>query len=84
VGGDEFCVVVAADGQAAERAALAERLLTTVRAALDEIDCTPTVSIGIAGPGPAAEAPELRRAADAAMYRAKRAGGDRVELDARS
>jgi diguanylate cyclase (GGDEF)-like protein/PAS domain S-box-containing protein len=81
VGGDEFCVVVAGDGQAAQRIALAERLLTTVRGALAELDSAPTVSIGIAGPAPATGAHELRRAADAAMYRAKRAGGDRAELD---
>jgi diguanylate cyclase (GGDEF)-like protein/PAS domain S-box-containing protein len=83
VGGDEFCVVVAADGQAAQGTALAGRLLTTVRGALAELDSAPTVSIGIAGPAPATDASELRRAADAAMYRAKRAGGNRAELDPR-
>jgi diguanylate cyclase (GGDEF)-like protein len=43
-----------------------------------------TVSIGVAGfvPGVQAEPNSLLRRADAALYRAKRAGRNRVEVDA--
>lgn len=79
LGGDEFCIVALCDHELdGEALVLADRLLEAVRAALGD---TATVSMGLAGPGPAAAADALMAAADAAMYRAKRAGGDRCELD---
>lgn len=79
LGGDEFCVVACCgEGANCEPALLAARLLAAVRSSLDH---AATVSIGVAGPGCAADAAELMAAADAAMYRAKRAGGDRWVLD---
>jgi diguanylate cyclase (GGDEF)-like protein/PAS domain S-box-containing protein len=79
LGGDEFCVVASCDHELdGEAAVLAERLLDAVRAALAG---TATVSMGLAGPGRASAADALMAAADAAMYRAKRAGGDSCELD---
>lgn len=81
LGGDEFCVVAAADpARPSELSAMADRLLASVRAALDSIT---TISMGLAGPGPASSADALMAAADAAMYQAKRAGGDRCEIDRR-
>lgn len=79
LGGDEFCIVAATDpDNAAELSGIADRLLDSVRTALGSIA---TISMGLAGPGPAAAADSLMAAADAAMYRAKRAGGDRCEID---
>lgn len=72
IGGDEFCVVTRDDAPAG----LAERIVHAVRA--DTADASPvvSVSVGVAGPGPAGDLTDLQRRADEAMYRAKRAGGD--------
>ncbi|MGA7987563.1 MAG: diguanylate cyclase [Candidatus Dormiibacterota bacterium] len=76
VGGDEFCVVLPdAAGQRAEIVAtrilreLATRTVHGIR---------PTVSIGIAGFASGTDATTRLAAADAALYEAKRAGGDRA------
>jgi diguanylate cyclase (GGDEF)-like protein len=73
LGGDEFVVLLpGADAAAAE--AVATRMVEAV----DRIeDCTATVSIGVAS----GTMPDVRatvRQADAAMYAAKRAGGNRA------
>ncbi|MCA1189142.1 MULTISPECIES: diguanylate cyclase [unclassified Saccharopolyspora] len=84
--GDEFVVLLVDDAEDSRHAGpvVAER----IRSAVDRHDwrlvlgCTrrvPTVSIGVAG-GPA-KLDHLFAAADIALYRAKRAGRNRVETD---
>lgn len=81
VGGDEFVVLLPRVGGAEEVALVADK----VRAALAEpIECEGrcldvTVSVGVAvAPADGHSADDLLRVADAAMYRAKRAGRNRV------
>ncbi|WIM95312.1 GGDEF domain-containing protein [Actinoplanes oblitus] len=75
LGGDEFAALLPGAGPA-EAAAVATRMVRAVR----EIpDCVATVSIGVAV-APAATVTEALCRADEAMYRAKRQGGDNVEL----
>lgn len=84
--GDEFVVLLVDDAEDSRHAGpvVAER----IRAAVDRHDWRlvlgrtrqpPTVSIGVAG-GPA-KLDHLFAAADIALYRAKRAGRNRVEID---
>jgi diguanylate cyclase (GGDEF)-like protein/PAS domain S-box-containing protein len=78
-GGDEFVVFVNGDVDAA---AVAERLRRAVQRSIfvDGHELVTTASIGIAvNSSGALSADELLRDADAAMYRAKAAGRDRVE-----
>ena len=81
-GGEEFLVILpGSDGQGGLRAA------TTVHAAVTELAVLPveslrvTMSIGVAAfPERGQDLDEVVHAADQAMYRAKRDGGDRVVL----
>jgi diguanylate cyclase (GGDEF)-like protein/PAS domain S-box-containing protein len=78
-GGDEFVVFVNGDVDAT---AVAERLRRAVQRSIfvDGHELVTTASIGIAvNSSGALSADELLRDADAAMYRAKAAGRDRVE-----
>ena len=78
-GGDEFVVFVNGDVDAT---AVAERLRRTVQRSIfvDGHELVTTASIGIAvNHSGALSADELLRDADAAMYRAKSGGRDRVE-----
>jgi diguanylate cyclase (GGDEF)-like protein len=84
VGGDEFIVVVG-EVTAAELVALAERARTEIVRPVDVAGGPASVSASIGAAGldlstaPSAEdLGDLVRAADAAMYRAKRAGKDQV------
>ena len=90
LGGDEFCVLLPDLRQASDATAVADRLLAALRPPhrLAGKDVTSTASIGVAvvggeGEGVAEAEPsphdveQLLRDADAAMYRAKRAGGGR-------
>jgi len=83
-GGEEFLVLL--PEQTLDGAALAaERLRAAVEAlALRRPDGgTVTVSVGVAGPGEGARRPEeLFVLADRALYRAKEAGRNRVEVEA--
>jgi diguanylate cyclase (GGDEF)-like protein/PAS domain S-box-containing protein len=84
LGGDEFAVLVE-DVDEVEAATLAERLLAAVRrpVRLGTRDFVCTASVGIASAkatGDAADAGELLRDADLAMYAAKAAGRDRFAV----
>jgi diguanylate cyclase (GGDEF)-like protein len=81
VGGDEFAVLLF-DGAGPEAQALARDLLAvrTVEVHGKEVP-RPSLSVGIAAvDGAACEPDALRSRADAAMYRAKRAGGERAVI----
>jgi diguanylate cyclase (GGDEF)-like protein len=77
LGGEEFALVLpgAPDARAL---ALAEQIRVLVQREFDGFACPVSVSIGVAGRGPEArDAAELRRAANRALYAAKRLGRDR-------
>jgi diguanylate cyclase (GGDEF)-like protein/PAS domain S-box-containing protein len=82
--GDEFAILCEGLDEVTESAAIAERLLAAVRQSpiRDGADFRPSASIGIAlvGPGTVADADDVLRDADVAMYRAKRAGRGKYEL----
>jgi diguanylate cyclase (GGDEF)-like protein len=80
IGGEEFALLTPGAGTQ-EALLIAERLRLAV-AALDVLpDRSVTVSAGLASwPVDAADGDALRRAADEALYRAKAAGKNRVEL----
>lgn len=87
LGGDEFAVIMpATDQAAAER--VAERLRARVAALAFADGMRLTVSIGVATVvatrGSSSCADDLFARADAALYRAKRSGKNRVELDSSS
>lgn len=85
-GGEEFLVVCSGHDQG-ELMAIGQRLLEGVRALDIEADgqhLRATISLGMAWCAPAPSLPEiddLLRIADAALYRAKRSGRDRLEAD---
>jgi len=81
-GGDEF-VLLAPDADVVDATALAERVRTLVSA--PGASSAVTVSVGIACDTtacPARDGEDLMRLADTALYAAKRAGGDRIGVDA--
>jgi diguanylate cyclase (GGDEF)-like protein len=77
-GGEEFALLL--PGVHLDEA---QRRAEQVRAAMQEHAGGATVSIGVAGfvPSVQSESATLLRRADAALYRAKRAGRNRVEID---
>jgi len=76
VGGDEFALVVDGDADIAER--VSQRVRTAMTAQRRG-PALPTISVGIAAyPEHASTPDELMSRADAAMYAAKHAGGNRV------
>jgi diguanylate cyclase (GGDEF)-like protein len=86
MGGDEFAVLLPETTPDAA-AAVADRLVREIRACRIAPDdggpaAWTTVSIGVAALDPALPADRALSGADAAMYAAKRAGGDRVHADA--
>jgi diguanylate cyclase (GGDEF)-like protein len=75
VGGDEFAVVLTADGLPAQAAAVANRIADALAAPviIEGVTLSTSVSVGIASfPSHALEGDTLLRLADAAMYSAKR------------
>jgi len=80
-GGDEF-VVVLPDTGAWDGHAVAERLRKAIAARTFAGSIASTISIGIAGLGKDMDADRLLKAADEALYRAKRAGRNRCEVSA--
>jgi diguanylate cyclase (GGDEF)-like protein len=82
IGGDEFNILITNLTSASEAEEVATRALAAIRQPmmLDGRSVTPSASIGIAiFPDDGAEAEDLRRQADAAMYCAKGMGGDRLQ-----
>jgi diguanylate cyclase (GGDEF)-like protein len=82
-GGDEFVLVCEDVGDAQDAVAIAERLLKALALPFDFEDSRAAIgaSIGIAlTADPGAAASDLVRDADAAMYRAKEAGGGRWSI----
>jgi diguanylate cyclase (GGDEF)-like protein/PAS domain S-box-containing protein len=80
LGGDEFGVLLPRSGEDAA-ARLAERLVEQMKATAPPggISIQPTLSIGVAAlAGADVSVPELIKAADSAMYRAKRGGRNRI------
>lgn len=83
LGGDELVAVLTGITSRDEAGSLAQQLLSSIRQPIptDGRIHAVTASIGIAlFPDAAAGVTELMRAADKAMYAAKRAGGDRFEI----
>lgn len=85
-GGDEFAIILPDAGKT-EAWIVAEKLRSALEAIAIDVGggtgITPTVSIGVASFGAVNNTPAaLLAAADAALYRAKRRGRDRVELAA--
>ena len=80
LGGDEFVVVCPEVADGPVRRDLAARLLETVSRPipLGHVTLCVTASIGVVEAGDEADPSEVVRRADAAMYRAKRAGGNRI------
>jgi diguanylate cyclase (GGDEF)-like protein len=77
LGGEEFALVLPGAAEA-PALAVAERIRALVRREFDGFACPVSVSVGVAGRGPEArDAAELRRAANRALYAAKRLGRDR-------
>jgi diguanylate cyclase (GGDEF)-like protein/PAS domain S-box-containing protein len=81
LGGDEFVVVVNGCGDPAQATSIAEAVRSAVNHVATELDDPRlvSVSIGVALTGVGSTDEVLARA-DAALYRAKSAGGDRVEV----
>jgi diguanylate cyclase (GGDEF)-like protein len=78
IGGDEFAVLLSGASESAAQA-VAEDLRSAVARGLTRDGAGVTVSVGVAtGRHPVPSFEDMLRAADAAMYAGKRAGGDRV------
>ena len=77
LGGEEFALVLPGAGEA-RALAVAEHLRLLVRSQFATFPCPVSVSVGVASRGPEArDASELMRAANRALYAAKRLGRDR-------
>lgn len=77
LGGDEFVALTPGIGDAANAAAIAEKMVTTLREPFEVLGhtCRLGGSVGLAlFPDDAGRGSELLRVADAAMYAAKKAG----------
>jgi diguanylate cyclase (GGDEF)-like protein/PAS domain S-box-containing protein len=83
IGGDQFAILIPAQHDPRELAMLAERLRRSLRSpikiASQEIILTGSIGIATADENQT-DARELLREAETAMYRAKRAGTDRIEI----
>ena len=82
-GGDEFVVLIDAIDDVNTAVSVARRIVEAFRLPLDtgaEAALTTTASVGIAVAGPGSTPDTLLAEADAAMYRAKAAGRDRIAI----
>jgi diguanylate cyclase (GGDEF)-like protein/PAS domain S-box-containing protein len=83
LGGDEFVVILEDVSDAREPARVAEKIISALSAPfeLGGLELRMRASVGISlGPAHGATAEQLLKAADAAMYRAKRTGQGRYEF----
>jgi diguanylate cyclase (GGDEF)-like protein len=83
LGGDEFAVVLRAPGSCADAKAAADRIIAAMLQPFDlwQVRAYVGCSIGIAGPlRGSADAAQLLRLADLAMYRAKQEGRNRAVI----
>jgi diguanylate cyclase (GGDEF)-like protein len=83
LGGDEFVVLVQGLGVPEQAAAVAGRIVQGFQAPFalgPQIQCRVTASVGVTIPRGPAEPVEILHQADTALYRAKRAGRDRVAI----
>ncbi|MBN1799771.1 MAG: GGDEF domain-containing protein [Spirochaetales bacterium] len=78
IGGEEFAIV-AAQTTAAQARILAEKIRETIAARKYIHDITVTLSLGVAELRKADSTEDIFRKADAALYKAKQAGRNRVE-----
>jgi diguanylate cyclase (GGDEF)-like protein len=79
-GGDEF-VVACSIVDPSTVPALAERILSAISDATDgDTPIRASIGVAVAPPGTTIPAEQLIRQADVAMYRAKTAGGNRIEI----
>lgn len=82
ISGDQFAVILASEQTAGKIAESAEQIRKALKAPFNfgDRDLTITASIGVTiYDGNPAEAPDVLRDAELAMYYAKRLGGDRIE-----
>jgi diguanylate cyclase (GGDEF)-like protein/PAS domain S-box-containing protein len=83
LGGDEFVILAEDLDSDTEALAVAERVLHALEEPfqLGSIEVAMSASVGVSvSRDPSADAEDLLRQADVAMYRAKRSGGHRLEL----
>nr|NKB41963.1 diguanylate cyclase [Ilumatobacter sp.] len=81
-GGEEFCVLLP-DATADEAGGVAERVRRAIEAIEAPYGTKVTASVGVAS-GPSTHLPATAATADAALFRAKHAGRNRVAVDPRS
>lgn len=82
MGGDEFAVLLEGDVAEEDARTVAQKIIDTVRAPLPEIGQQVSTSVGIAiYPRDGSDADSLLRSADQAMYRAKKNGKNRFEIN---
>ncbi|MCB1255468.1 MAG: diguanylate cyclase [Microthrixaceae bacterium] len=81
-GGDEFAIVLEPISDVGDARTMAERVLSTVSEPIDvdgiELSCAPSIGLAISDGGN--DADQLMARADAAMYKAKREGGQRIAV----
>jgi diguanylate cyclase (GGDEF)-like protein/PAS domain S-box-containing protein len=83
MGGDEFAVIIPAVLQIEESAALAQRIVESLRTPLrvDGQQLVGSISVGVSVyPHHGQDSPSLQKYSDQAMYRAKSKGGNRFEI----
>lgn len=80
LGGDEFVVLLDGLTELDDAHWVVEKIRLNVHAELQQLNLpqTPSISVGLVLAGPGEDAASVLRRADAAMYEAKKAGGNRI------